>query len=101
VFAGSRRKEKEGKKKGNDGGQIGRKQLGFEEPWFGNLKEERRIVVEWLAWSMEGSHASCVLCARKTSGKGAGEDCWTTTSFSIFFSRICQQETKREIERKD
>jgi hypothetical protein len=49
---------------------------------------------------VEGARSSRV-CARKTSGKGAGEDCWATASFPIFFSKICQQETKREIERKD
>jgi hypothetical protein len=34
------------------------------------------------------------------SGKGAGEDCWASVSFPIFLE-FCQQETKREIERKD
>jgi hypothetical protein len=42
--------------------------LGFEEPLSGNLKEERRSVVEWLAWSMEGSHAPRVLSWERLQG---------------------------------
>jgi hypothetical protein len=47
---------------------------------------------------VEGARSSRV-CARKTSGKGAGEDCWATVSFPIFLEFANRKDKKRDREK--